>query len=161
MNVRRCAGSSRTAREAATRPPQGRQAGSRQGSAGTFIFVALLRSHGVRKKNVGKRKPTKGGKQPLILICIQLVPELLRLHPPRPWRPVAADRMMTVARADHEILPHSRQQHYLRLLGAWIAELMLPVVGEPLPAAAATVPKKPPRRQPRQLLLRCSQANRL
>ena len=65
--------------------------------------------------------------------------------------------MMTAARADHVILPHSRQQHYPRLLGAWIAELMLPVVGEPLPA----VPKKPPRKQPRQLLLRCSQANRL
>ena len=134
--------------------------GSRQGSAGTLIFVVLLRSHGVRKKNVGKKKPTKGGNQPLILICIQLVPELLRLHPPRAWRPVAAVRMMTAAHVDHETLPRSRQQHYPRLLGAWIAELMLPVVGEPLPAVA-TVPKKPPRKQPRQLLLRCSQANRL
>ena len=67
---------------------------------------------------------------------------------------------MTVARADHEILPHSRQHHYLRLLCAWIDELMPPVVGEPLSAEAA-VPENPPRRQPHQLLLFCSQANRL
>ena len=114
---------------------------------------------------LGKRKPTKGGNRPFILICIQLVQELLSLHPLRAWRSVAAERVMTiprwtVARADHEILPHSRQQHYLRLLGGWIDELMLPVVGEPL-SAEATVPKNPPPRQPHQLLLLCLQANRL
>ena len=118
-------------------------------------FDVLLRSHGVGKKMLGKRKPTKGGNRPLILICIQLVQELLSLPPLRPWRSVVAERVMTaprwtVARADHEILPHSRRQHHY----------LLPAVDEPL-SAVATVPKNPPRRRPHQLLLLCSQANRL